>query len=82
VTAQQMLDGFKAALAEVRSKVPEASEKFLPMEHEDLEWFIQELDGWDLAYMEKCPDIIEEFNEVLDRFYDWCNTNRWWIAPH
>lgn len=79
VTAQQMLDGFKAAVAEVRLKVPEASLKVMPMEHEDLDWFIQELDGWDLAYVESSQDILDEFNEILDRFYDWCNTYRWWI---
>ena len=81
LTAQMVLDAFHAAAKEVREKVPQAQQSFFPMEDEDLENFVLTLEGWTLSYIENCPDILEEFNEALDRLYDWADVNRWSITP-
>lgn len=80
VTSQKMLDAFKAAVAEVRAKVPEAKGDIVEMEHEDLEYFVGELEGWTLASLEASPDIVEEFDNALERLYDWCDRYRWFIS--
>lgn len=77
---QELLDAFHAAAKEVRSKVPEAKEAFIPMEHEDLEFFVCELENWTLVDMEQA-DLVDEFNNALDRLCDWCDRYRWWIKP-
>lgn len=81
LTAQQMLDGFHAAAKEVRTKVPEAKGTDFSLDNADLEHFVVSLEEWNLAFIENCPDILAAFNELLDPFYDWCDQNRWWIAP-
>lgn len=81
LTAQELLDGFHAAAKEVREKVPQAKEKFFTMKDDDLEYFVVTIEEWTLSFVESCPDILAEFNIALDRLYDWCDTNRWWIKP-
>lgn len=81
LTAQMLLDGFHAAAKEVREKIPQAKEKFFAAEDEDLEYFVCTLEEWTVSFIESCPDILEEFNIALDRLYDWCDKNRWWIVP-
>jgi hypothetical protein len=81
LTAQMMLDGFHAAAKEVREKVPEAKGDIIHMKDDDLEAFLLTLEEWTLSFIENCPDIIDEFDDVLDRLYDWCDVNRWWIEP-
>lgn len=77
----EFLAGFHAAAKEVRAKVPQANDKFESMDDEDLHWFVQTIEGWTVEYLQSASDIMEEFNEALDRLYDWCDANRWWIAP-
>jgi len=79
VTAQMLLEAFHAAAKEVREKVPQAKGAFFPMADEDLEYFVVSLEEWTVEFIEACPDILEEFNNALDRLYDWCDRNRWWI---
>lgn len=81
LTAQMMLDGFHAAAKEVRAKVPQAQGKTFEAVDEDLEYFVLTVEEWNVAFIESCPDILAEFNRALDRLFDWCDVNRWWIAP-
>lgn len=81
LTAQEMLDGLHAAAKEIRAKVPEAQGKYFEFEHQDLENFVLTLEELTLARLEAHEDIIEEVNDALDRLYDWCDRNRWWIVP-
>lgn len=80
VTAQMMADGFAQALAEVQSKVPKAKDYArLSMDDADLAHFVEALASFTVEYIEKASDIIAEFNDELERFYDWCDENRWFI---
>ena len=81
LTASEMLAAFRSAAEEIRAKVPEAKLPWLPMEHEDLEYFLDTMEGWTVEYIENADDILGEFDNALDRFADWCDVNRWWIAP-
>ncbi|MCC5612547.1 hypothetical protein LC612_39100 [Nostoc sp. CHAB 5834] len=78
---EELLAGFHAAAKEVRAKIRQANDKFESMEDEDLHWFVQTVEDWTVEYLQGSPDIIGEFNDALDRLYDWCDANRWWIAP-
>lgn len=81
LTSQELLDGFHAAAKEVRAKVPQAQGKYFKGEDDDLEFFVLTLEEMTLPYLEAHADILEEVNEALDRMYDWCDRNRWWIKP-
>lgn len=81
LTAQELLDGFHAAAKEVRAKVPQAQGKYFESVDDDLENFVLTLEEMTLSFIENHPDIFEEFNEALDRLYDWCDRYRWWIEP-
>lgn len=81
LTAQMMLDGFQAAAKEIRAKVPQAQVEHMASADEDLEYFLQTMEEFTVESIEAHPDILEESNAVLDRLYDWCDVNRWWIAP-
>jgi len=79
LTAQTLLDAFKAAAQEIRSKIPQAQGAYFKMEDDDLEYFVLTMEEWTVVFIENCPDIFEEFDEALERLYDWCDINRWWI---
>lgn len=81
LTAQELLDAFHAAAKEVRAKVPEAQRKYFKGEDDDLENFVLTLEEWTLSHIENCADILDEFDEALDRLFDWADRNRWWISP-
>lgn len=81
LTAQELLNGFHSAAKEVRSKVPEAQAAYFKSEDEDLEYFVLTLEDLTLASLEAHEDILEEVNIALDRLYDWCDRNRWWVHP-
>jgi hypothetical protein len=80
LTATEMLAGFQAAAKEVREKIPQAKGPRFEMRDEDLERFVQELEGWTVEFVENCPDILEAFDHLMDPLYDWCDVNRWWVA--
>lgn len=79
-SAHALLEGLKGAAAEVRQKVPEASLPLQPLEHEDLYFFVEELEAFTLESMQE-DDILDEVDNALDRLYDWCDRHRWWIQP-
>jgi hypothetical protein len=81
LTAQILLEGFQAAAKEIRAKVPQAQQPTFESGDEDLEDFVSTLEEWTVASIESAPEIFEEFDEILDRLYDWCDVNRWWITP-
>lgn len=81
LTVQMLLEGFQAAAKEIRAKVPQAQQPTFDIDDEDLENFVLTMDEFTLESIEASPDVFEEFNEALDRLYDWCDINRWWIAP-
>lgn len=81
LTAQMMLDGLQAAAKEIRAKVPQAQVQHMVSADEDLEYFLQTMEDWTVAAIENCEDILAELNIALGRLYDWCDVNRWWIAP-
>jgi len=81
LTAEELLEGFHAAAKEVRAKVPQAQGKYFEGVDDDLENFVLTMEEMTVSFIENHPDIFEEFNEALDRLYDWCDRNRWWIAP-
>jgi hypothetical protein len=81
LTAQELLDAFHATAKEVRDKVPQAQGKMFASGDDDLEYFVLTLEEWTLDFIESCPDIFDEFDTALDRLYDWCDRNRWWIKP-
>lgn len=81
LTAAVVLDAFHAAAKEVRAKVPQAQGKFFESNDDDLEAFVLTLEEWNISFIEGCADIFDEFDEVLDRMYDWCDRNRWWVEP-
>ncbi len=80
LTAQMMLDGFQAAAKEIRAKIPQAQQPTFEMADEDLENFVFTMEEFTLESIESSPDIFADFNEALDRLYDWCDVNRYWIA--
>jgi hypothetical protein len=78
LTAQILLEGFHAAAQEVRSKVPQARPGCIfEMVDDDLENFVLSLEEWTVTSVEKCPDIFDEFDEALERLYDWADANGW-----
>lgn len=80
LTAQILLEAFHAAAQEVRAKVPEAHpDHMFEMKDEDLENFVLTLEEWTVAYIENSDDIFNEFDEALERLYDWADANRWSI---
>jgi len=81
LTAQDMLDGFHGAAKEVRASIPAAQVLEFSPADADLEAFVTTLEGWNLEFVENCPDIQADFTRLLDRLYDWCDANRWWIKP-
>lgn len=81
LTPQMMLDGFQEATKEIRAKVPQAQGDIVSIDDQDLESFVLTIEQWTVSHIEASPDILEEFNEQLDRLYDWADVNRWRIAP-
>ncbi len=81
LTAQMLLDGFQAAAKEIRAKVPQAQQPTFEMDDEDLENFVLTMEEFTLESLQNAEDVFDDFNEALDRLYDWCDINRWWIAP-
>ena len=78
LTAQMLLEGFQAAAQEVRSKVPQARPGCIfEMKDDDLENFVLTLEEWTVTFIEKCSDIFDEFDEALERLYDWADANGW-----
>lgn len=82
LTAQELLDGFRAVAKEIRDKVPQAQSKFFEAGDDDLEHFVLTLEQeWSLNYIEMAEEIFDEFDELLERLYDWGDRNRWFIKP-
>lgn len=81
LTAQTLLDAFHGAAKEVRSKVPEAKGPLFEGVDEELERFVLTLEEWTLTSMEASADIFDDFDDVLDGMYEWCNRARWWVSP-
>jgi hypothetical protein len=81
LTSQKLLEAFHAAAKEVRAKVPQAQGKYFNGDDEELENFVLTLEEWTVSHLENCSDILDEFDDALDRLYDWANRNRWWISP-
>lgn len=80
LTAAILLEAFQAAAQEVRSKVPQARTGCVfEMKDDDLEHFVLSLEEWTVPFVEKCPDIFDEFDEALERLYDWADANGWSI---
>jgi hypothetical protein len=78
LTAQLLLEGFQAAAQEVRTKVPQARPGCIfELKDDDLENFVLTLEEWTISFIEKCPDIFDEFDEALERLYDWADANGW-----
>lgn len=78
---QELLDAFHAAAKEVRERIPQAKGDIVSIDDEDLEAFVLELEGFTLKKLEESPDILDEYETVLDRMFDWCDANRWFIDP-
>lgn len=78
LTPQLLLESFQAAAQEVRSKVPQAHPGCIfELKDDDLENFVLTLEEWTVSFIEKCPDIFDEFDEALERLYDWADANGW-----